>query len=167
MVRSIQEQNRKLYGEAQAGAAQAAQGMRVWETSITGLSRAFTALGVSALAFKAINFVDQFTAFAEQLQAVSKLTGITVENLHGLQRVAQENEVSFEDLTTGLIFFERALAKTADANSTEAKLLKELGVTSKDVMTATFQLGDAFKNNLDESNRLAAARILLGRSRRE
>lgn len=164
MVRGIQDQHRRLYNEAQAGAGQAATQMRVWETQLKGIGTAVTSLVSAFGAMRALNFIDQFTSLAEQLLAVSRRTGVAVEDLDALRRVAQQNEAEFEELTTGLSFLQRSLALTADASSKQAQMLKALGVTSRDPLQAFLQLSDAMRENLDENNSLLAARELLGRS---
>ena len=170
-VQSIQEQHRKLYGEAQQQTAQTVQQIRTWETSLQGVGRSLSvlvgSLGGVALALRSINFVDQFSAFAEQLLAVRRRTGVAVEDLHALERVTKQNEASFEDLTTGLGFLQRALAEAKNPTSEQAKILKALSVTSTDTLGAFLQLSDSMKNNLDENNRLLVARKLLGRSSEE
>lgn len=163
-IRRMEETNKRLYAGAATGAQQQANAFRIWETSLVGINRLLGAVGISLSAIAGVRFLDNISAFAEQLNAVSKRSRIAVEDLHALERVVKAEEASFEELSTGLVFLQRALAKASDATSEEAKMLKILGVTSREPIEALYQLSDAMRDNLDENNRLFAARVLLGRS---
>jgi hypothetical protein len=171
MVKKIEESNRRMTRDATAGAQQTTAAMRTWETQLTGVGNAVRTLITGFVGLQAINFIKTFTGFAEQLHEVSKRTKVLVEDLHALERIGQLEGATFEEITTGMRFLSKAIAESSDARSEQAKIFKLINVDAqgiiksggnvKDVMLA---IANAFKNNLDESNRYLVAQKLLGRS---
>lgn len=166
-IQKIQEQNKKLYSEAQTGTAQLAQSTKAWETSLVGMGSAITKviglLGGMAAVWKSINFVDQFTAFAEQLKAISQRTGVTVEDLHALERAAKADEASLEELSTAFRFLNRRISESKDPTSEAAKLFKLLGITATDTLPAFLQLADRMRDNLSIADKYRVSNELLGK----
>lgn len=171
MVSRIEQSNRRMTRDAVAGAQQTASAVRMWETSLSGIPGILRTIGTGFLALQGVNFLKTFSAFAEQLNEVSKRTGVLVEDLHALERVGKLEGATFEEITTGMRFLSKAIAEANNPMSEQAKLFKILGVDAqgivksggnvKDVMLA---LSNVFKDNLTVSDRYLVAQKLLGRS---
>jgi hypothetical protein len=170
-VARIQQVNARMTRDAVAGAQQTAGAVKAWETSLTGVGSAVRTLASGFVALQAINFVKNFSAFAEQLNEVHKRTGVLVEDLHALERIGKLEGATFEEITTGMRFLNKAIAEANNPLSEQAKLFKVLGVDAqgivksggnvKDVMLA---LSNVFKENLTVADRYLVAQKLLGRS---
>jgi len=164
MITRLTDKNSQFTRSATQGAQQTTRAFESLGSSLGLLLKGF-------IAFQGIAFLNTFSAFAEELNIVSKRTEIVVEDLDALQRVAKLNGSSFQEVGDGLRFLNRAIAESADTGSDAAKIFRALGIdaqgivksggNAKDVM---LQLADSFKNNLDVSNRYLAAQKLLGRS---
>lgn len=145
--------------------------------AFAGLNNSLTGLGakVSAVqtAFQGLLYSAPFLALAsmikqtanagEEFLKVSKQMGISVENISTLKYAAEQSEASFEDLTTGLKFFSKALYGVNDEGKDTTFLLKRLGVTAKDPYQALLQVADAFSKMQDGSGKAAIAMHLFGR----
>src|SRR5438552_3525973 len=80
----ITERTARLNKDAIAGAQQTTKAFFDLGSQVGLLLKGF-------IAFEGLNFIRNFSAFAEQLNLVSKRTQITVEDLDALQRVATVN----------------------------------------------------------------------------
>jgi len=137
-----------------------------------GLGRAAAAMGpvgavlaafgvsiaaVAAGAKIAIDAVDQLASATEQLGNLAQKSGVSVEQLQGLQFAFKNAGVEAGTLNTGLRFLARSIA---DGNPELARF----GITTKNVGTAFEQLSDLFAGSEDGAEKTALAVALLGRA---
>jgi len=96
----------------------------------------------------------------ERLDRVAKASGTTTENIQVLEQVFRDAGLSSEDAATSLVFMNRAIGRGEP-------LLAKLGITTRDALEATLQLGDAFAGSDDAAKKQALSLKLLGRSSAE
>lgn len=120
----------------QTGGAIAALGGPIG-IAITGT--AVLTVGVVALGKALFDATAQTAAFQGKFQDLSQQVGVTVETLSTLDVLASTTGGSIESVTASLGIFQKNLEAAHDPTSKEAKLLKELGVTSLDTETALRQ----------------------------
>ena len=106
---------------------------------------------------------------AEELLRLSRVTGITVENLSRLQFASKQLDVSFEEITASTRFLGRNLQEAVnDPTSDVGQLLQRLGVDAKkaggDMNEAFLQVGAALDKIPTHAGKVAAAQKLLGRN---
>ena len=117
-----------------------------------GLAIGAVATGLLAVVNTGQGVADQ----VEQLDLLSKRTGVAVEDLQVLTRQIEQMGGQSESLTQALSFLNRSIA-TGDP------LLAQLGVTSKDTFTAFQQLSVAFSQSDDTAKKTEIGFRLLGR----
>ena len=109
-------------------------------SGLTGLSS--TALKVSGAlsAIGATAAIGSFAAFTKQtidaqdeLFKLSQKTGIAVESLAGLEFAAEQSGVELEKVAKATRTFSLLVAESADASSSAAKKLSQLGLSYKDL----------------------------------
>lgn len=106
----------------------------------------FATAGLSFAAFGAM--INSAADAANNLYNLSKITGITVENLSGLQLAAQQSGTDLEGVADAIKELSVNMAQDADR-------FAKLGVTSKDPLEAFKQLSDVFAA-IDEPQMRAA-----------
>jgi len=109
-------------------------------SGLTGLSS--TALKVSGAlsAIGATAAIGSFAAFTKQtidaqdeLSKLSQKTGIAVESLAGLEFAAEQSGVELDKVAKATRSFSLLVAESADASSSAAKKLTQLGLSYKDL----------------------------------
>jgi len=106
----------------------------------------FATAGLSFAAFGAM--INSAADAATNLYNLSKITGITVENLSGLQLAAQQSGTDLEGVADAIKELSVNMAQDADR-------FAKLGVTAKDPLEAFKQLSDVFAA-IDEPQMRAA-----------
>lgn len=148
-------------------------------TALSGLfsSMAVGAVGVTvALGALAVAAVAGAIAFFRLVQSVSETTGkffdlsqqvgVSVETLSTLSTLASTTGGNIDTVTASLGLFQRNLEEAHDPTSKEAKLLKELGVTSLETETALRQTLRGLFNLGEGAKQTDATLQLFGRSGR-
>ncbi len=69
--------------------------------------------------------------FGDALDETAEKTGVTVENLGRLKYAAEQNDSSFEGLSTGLKFLSKNLFEAATGGKEQAKIFGALGIATK------------------------------------
>lgn len=100
----------------------------------------------------------------EEMLKMSKMTGISTENLSVLKYQAQLSETSIDELTTGMRFFSRALTGMNDEGKDTTRLLREMGVTARDPYEALMQASKAISQYEDGAAKATLMMELFGRS---
>lgn len=100
---------------------------------------------------------------AEELNKMSKQTGISVENLSGLKFAAELSETSIEALNKGMGFFSKALHGANEEGKDTTQILRALGITAKDPYEALLQTADAFARMEAGADKSFLAMQLFGR----
>lgn len=106
--------------------------------------------------------LDTATA-GEEILKMSKMTGISTENLSVLKYQAQLSETSIEELTAGMRFFSRALTGMNDEGKDTTRLLREMGVTARDPYEALMQASKAISQYEDGAAKATLMMELFGR----
>ena len=114
------------------------------------LGPAFAAIGVGLSAAAFTRFVSAGIDVADQLNTISKRTGVAVEDLSVLKFAAEQSGTNFEALTTGLQKFEIKLAKA--------------GISGNQTIAMLLGLADHFKATEDPATRLSEAIAIFGKS---
>ena len=114
---------------------------------------ASAAIGMGTAIYKsAVALTDQ----VEQLERLSRQTGVNTQNLQVLQRIARESGADVGSLTQGFSFLNRAIAENNP-------MLAALGITTRDTFTAFMQLANILSQSKDTANATKIAIELLGR----
>ncbi len=69
--------------------------------------------------------------FGDALDETAEKTGVTVENLGRLKYAAEQNDSSFEGLSTGLKFLSKNLFEAATGGKEQSKIFAALGIATK------------------------------------
>lgn len=114
--------------------SEAAGGLGVVGVALGAVAVAVTALGIGfvKLTLSTAEFQGKFADLSQQV-------GVSVETLSTLSIIASTTGGNIDTITGSLAIFQRNLESAHDPTSKEAKLLKELGVTSLDTETALRQ----------------------------
>jgi len=121
---------------------------------------ALSALGVGGLAA----FVKSSIDAADNLNDLSKKTGVAVESLSGFDLLAKSSGASLEDIATSVGRLNKSMGEAAGGNKEIAATLKALGVTAKTPEEALYQIADAFGRFKNEGDKARALSQVLGRS---
>lgn len=111
---------------------------------------------------KILEFSKSIIDAGDRLDEMSQKVGVSVANLQALEYTAKQSSVAPETLQKALVKLNTVLQGTAPASADAQKVLAALGVTSKSLLPAFYQLADGFAGTADGSNKLAAATIILG-----
>lgn len=120
-----------------------------------GVGAMLTALTAAAVGVWEIT--SRFSDLGSQLEDMSAQVNLSVETLGTFQGVGKAVGVEVEQLSTGLVTFQKNLAGGNDA-------LKALGVTSKDNETALRQTFEALAKVNDKTLQTALAQEIFGKS---
>lgn len=121
----------------QAGGAVAALGGPVG-LAIAGV--ALLTVGITSLGTALFNLTKTSADFVGKFQDLSQQVGLSVETLSTLDVAASTTGGNIETVASSMVIFQKHLEAAHDPTSKEAKLLKELGVTSLDTETALRQV---------------------------
>jgi hypothetical protein len=119
--------------------------------AVLRLGPAFAAIGVGLSVAAFARFVRSGIDVADQLNTISKRTGVAVEDLSVLKFAAEQTETNFEALTTGLQKFEIKLAKAGISGNTQT-------------IPMLLGLADHFQNTESAGTRLSEAVAIFGRA---
>lgn len=131
------------------------------QSHIGGLKSTFadlaqlTVAGVGAGAF--IGMIQGSIDAADNLNDLSKSTGVTLANLSGLKLAAQQSGGDLEGIADSINKLSVAMGK-------DAERFAKLGVTAKDPLEAFEQLADVFTAIEDPQTRAALGAAALGKS---
>ena len=118
------------------------------------------ALGVGAWAAWIKSSIDA----ADNLNDLSKKTGIAVENLAGLQLVVDKSGTTMEMLGGGVAKLNKTLGEAAAGSKSAQTVLRDLGITATDPMEAFYQLADAFGRFKTEGDKANAMSQIIGKT---
>ena len=118
------------------------------------------ALGVGAWAAWINSSIDA----ADNLNDLSKKTGIAVENLAGLQLVVDKSGTTMEMLGGGVAKLNKTLGEAARGSKDAQTVLRDLGITATDPMEAFYQLADAFGRFRTEGDKADAMSKVIGKT---
>ena len=118
------------------------------------------ALGVGAWAAWINSSIDA----ADNLNDLSKKTGIAVENLAGLQLVVDKSGTTMEMLGGGVAKLNKTLGEAAAGSKSAQTVLRDLGITATDPMEAFYQLADAFGRFKTEGDKANAMSQVIGKT---
>jgi len=122
--------------------------------SFSGMAGTLTgALSITAFA----GFIKSSIDAADRLNDLSKSTGITIENLAGLQYAAEQSGGDLESIA-------QAINKLSVSMAKDGEKFVELGINAKEPIEALKQLSDLFIRIEDPQQRAAVAAELLGKS---
>ena len=120
-------------------------------------------LGITAFA----GFVKSSIDAADNLNDLSKKSGIAVENLAGLQLVVDKSGTTMEMLSNGVGKLNKTLGEAANGNAEAARTLKDRGIPATDPMEAFYQLADAFGRFRNEGDKAVAMSRIIGKTWQE
>jgi len=118
------------------------------------------ALGVGAWAAWIKSSIDA----ADNLNDLSKKTGIAVDNLAGLQLVVDKSGTTMEMLGGGIAKLNKTLGEAASGSKAAQTVLRDLGITAADPMEAFYQLADAFGRFKTEGDKANAMSQVIGKT---
>ena len=105
------------------------------EGALIGITAGLGALGVAATAF-GVSAANKFEEYAIAVGDAAQKTGLTTQTLSAMHLAAHELNVSFDQVTTGLVRFERSVFAAQDPTSKQAQLLERMGFTTDQVKGA-------------------------------
>lgn len=112
------------------------------------------------------DLAKQAAEFQGNLFDMSQQVGVSVETLSALEVLAKTTGGSIETVAASLAIFQRNLEDAEDPTSKEAKLLAQLGVTSRDTEQALRQTLRGLFEMGEGAEQTTAALTLFGRSGR-
>lgn len=119
-----------------------------------------------AMAKSLFDLTKQTAEFQGKFQDLSQQVGVSVETLSTLDVIASTTGGNIESVTASLGIFQKHLESAHDPTSKEAKLLKELGVTSLNTETALRQTISGLFKLGETQKQTDAALTLFGKSGR-
>lgn len=140
-----------------------------FDFSVKGVAESAAGL-VSAGSLLAL--IKQGADFVNEIGTAASRAGTTAESLSKLKFAAEESDVSFEALTSGIRKFQDGLSDAASGQGEFAETLKEIGLSARDLRGQELeaQLGviaDAFRSVGEQSDRVRISNDLFGRSSTE
>lgn len=121
---------------------------------------ALGALGVGSFAALIKGSIDA----ADNLNDLSKKTGVAVESLAGFDLVAKTSGTSLEDIASAVGRLNKSMGEAAGGNKEMAATLKAMGVSAKTPEEALYQIADAFGRFENEGDKARAMSQVLGKS---
>lgn len=120
---------------------------------------------ISKIAGKFGQLIGDTLKAGDELSKLSQKSGIAVERLSELQFAAQLGDVGFGQLTTGIGFFNKALAEAQKEGTKSGQLFRALGVDiNAGPQKALEQFAAAINKLPDGETKVAAMRIAFGRA---
>lgn len=147
----------------------AASSVLVGVAGAIGIMVAGATIGIAVLAKLGSEIFDLSKKTAEfqgKFFDLSQQVGVSVETLSTLDVIASTTGGNIDTVTASLAIFQKHLETSHDPTSKEAKLLKDLGVTTLDTETALRQAIKGLFNLGEGSKQTDAALQLFGRSGR-
>jgi hypothetical protein len=151
------------------------QSIKKADNSITGVAKKMRMLFKGFLAFKGVQFVKrafvEFVELGDQLDKLSKKTGIAAINLQKLGHAAELSGASLGDIETGIKKLQASQVDAGEGLKTYTREFDRLGVsiknedgTFKDTSILLAEMADGMKGLETDAERTAVAVKLLGRS---
>lgn len=114
-------------------------------------------------------FVKQALAAADATGDAAERIGIAASSLSRLQFAAQQTDVEFSALTSGIQRFQVAVSKASDENRVAQQTLAQFGVRAQDIIALPIEqqlasVAAAFQNITNPADRTRLAVELFGRS---
>ena len=141
-------------------------------SSVTGLLRPFTQLGLVAGGFGLVKFTTDAVKLGGELIKLKNSTGISVEALQGLQYAAAQSGVSADELGAGLNRLNLNVRSAIKGGKQNAQIIevfrKGIGLTVNDLKRMKpdevfLKTARAIANMTDETNKQETAYRLFGR----
>lgn len=123
----------------------------------TAMNSAFAALGVGLSVAGFTEMIKSSIELGDTLKDLSKSTGISVENLSGLQVAAKQSGSDLDSIATSINKLSVNMGKDGEA-------FKQLGIDAKDPLEAFAQLSDVFNSIQDPQQRAAFGATALGKA---
>jgi lambda family phage tail tape measure protein len=158
------------YGIEQATDAAKKSGKELIENAETvgaGIGKAMLVAG-GVFAAKGIfdfvsNSITKTLDLADSFAALEKQTGLSTKMLAGLKFAAEQSDTSLQALSIGAMNLER----TIGAGGKAAEKLKQMGIDSRDPMTALLQASEAIARAKDPMEQATIAQLAFKNSWRE
>lgn len=142
----------------------AQSGMEKLKGAAGSLNSALAGIGVSLSIGAFAGFVKSSIDAADNLNDLSKKSGIAVDNLAGLQLVVDKSGTTMEMLAGGVAKLNKTMGEASLGGKEQQQVLRDLGITASDPMEAFYQLADAFGNFKDEGQKAAAMSKVIGKT---
>ena len=150
--------------KTQAAFSSAQRNFEKLQASANSFSAALAPIGISLSAGAFAAFVKSSIDAADNLNDLSKKTGIAVENLVGLQLVVDKSGTTMEMLGGGVAKLNKTLGEAAAGSKSAQTVLRDLGITATDPMEAFYQLADAFGRFKTEGDKANAMSQVIGKT---
>ncbi|RLA58681.1 MAG: hypothetical protein DRQ89_15075, partial [Epsilonproteobacteria bacterium] len=110
-------------------------------------------------------------ALADRIGKLSQTTGLSVEHLSRLRFQAELTGTNFEELTKGVVKFQRSMYDAQQGLATQRDAFEDLGITLTDnqgnlreTEAVMGDMADAFSKMEDGAKKSALAQVLIGRA---
>lgn len=129
--------------------------------SLRGGPATITAVLTSLGAFKAINFADEIGDAADMI-------GVAASTLSKLRFVAEQTDVSFEALSSGISFFQKNLSKAAEDGGALANVVSDLGLNVNTLRSLSLEeqltaFAEGFSKVSDQTDKARISAVAFGR----
>ncbi len=121
------------------------------------IGKAFAGLGVGLSVAGIVAFAKSAIDAADHMNDLAKTTGLTVEQISGLQLAAKQTGTDLDGVA-------KAVEKLSVNMGKDAKKFEEIGINAKDPIEALKQLADVFVGVTDPQQRAALGAAALGKS---
>lgn len=118
------------------------------------------AIGAGALIAMEKSAIDA----GDEMFTLSQKTGIAVQDLAGLELAAKMNGASLDSVANGVKHLSTYMFDAASGTQANADVLRVLGITAKEPLSAMEQLADKFTTMQDGAEKSALAVKLFGKS---
>jgi hypothetical protein len=152
--------------EMQRGIAQSMEGVKKSLDMLKGLA----ALGgIAEVGAKIFELGKSSAEYGDLIERASKKTGIATDALQGLKFAAEQSDVSFDQLQTGLAKLARAMAEAQQGNKNVAAAFQVVGISAANLKNMKVEdvlakISDKFSTTEDGAAKTAISMQLFGRS---
>ena len=152
--------------EMQRGIAQSMEGVKKSLDMLKGLA----ALGgIAEMGAKIFELGKSSAEYGDLIERASKKTGIATDALQGLKFAAEQSDVSFDQLQTGLAKLSRTMAEAQQGNKQVAAAFQSVGVNAANLKNMRVEevlakISDKFSTTEDGAAKTALSMQLFGRS---
>lgn len=150
--------------KTQSAFASAQKALTGLKAASVGLNTSLAGIGVGLSVGSFAAFVKNSIDAADNLNDLSKKTGVAVEQLGGFKLAADSSGTSLEDVGGALGKLNKYMGEAAAGNKDAAAMLQALGVTAKKPEEALYQLANAFNRMGSEGDKARAFSEVLGKS---
>lgn len=124
VIQNADSQLRGFHSTVQRGASV----FRTWGLAAAAMSA--TATGVAYAVSRVVNSTRQL---ASEVESISRQTGLAVETVQGLRYVADQTNVAYQTLESGMRAFARRSAEAARGNRAFLQWFEALGISQQEV----------------------------------